>query len=166
MVVPSAITGAAALMLRLPAKPDMNNMLGLIGSLIGAAVAVIAGLVVLARQFETTDERHRRTIRNLLLALQESGNKLKKPEAAVNPTQFITHTQMLFRAAKTVSGELRATGAGIAVIATMFEHGDLEQRLAHLSRPGLGVNVAGLSNCGDEVLDLANSSLEFLGEKK
>lgn len=166
VVVSSAISAAIVLATRLPKVPDMNNMLGLMGSLVGAGIAVVAGLLVLARQFEATDERHRRTVRNVLLGLRRSGEELRKPEANLNPTKYVTDAQTLFRAAKAVSSELRATSSSMAVIATMFEHGYVEQRLDHLGTPGLGIHPADLENCGNEVLDLANGSLAFLGEKK
>jgi len=163
IIISGAICAATALAFRLPNAPDENNLIGLIGSLIGAAIAVIAGLIVLARQFETVDERNLRTVRNLLLSFRKSGNELKSPAAALDPVKFVTDAQIFFLALKSVTAELRASTPGMAVVAQMFAHGYVEQRLEHLSTPGLGINAVDLENCGNEVVDLAQGSMNLLG---
>ena len=163
IVVAAAAFGAGlGLMVRLPKVPDENNLLGLIGSLIGAAIAVIAGLLVLARQFEATDERHLRTVRGLLRGLLKAGTTLREPEAALDPPTPIQHATTLFRAVKSVSGELRATSAMMAIVAQMFEDEQVHGRLIHLGQPGLGINSADLSNLGNEVVDIAEAGLDAL----
>src|SRR5438045_332342 len=91
LIIASGTTGAAtALIARLPHVQDENSMLGRFWRLIGSGVAVIAGLIVLARQFETADERHLRTVRELLLILHISGMTLKTQDAPLDPAKHVS----------------------------------------------------------------------------
>lgn len=166
VIVAGAIGAASALLLRLPTIPDENNLLGLAGSLIGAAIAVIAGLIVLGRQFETTDERHLRTVRGLLRALRVAGTSLLEPRAALDPPRHVHEATTLFRAVKSVSGELRATSALMALVAQMFEDEHVHGRLIQLGQPGLGISAQDLTNLGNEVVDIADAGLNALSSER
>ena len=162
IIASSAIGAAVGLMIRLPKLPDENNMLGLVGSLIGAAIAVIAGLLVLARQFETSDERHLRTIRQLLQALNDAGGAMTALNAVNDPVRHVKRAFSALAAAKSVTRELQAAGPHVAAVAQMLDESDVNGQLIRLSQPNIGIAAADLNARGGEVVALANAASQRL----
>lgn len=160
----AAIGGAIGLWMRLPTKPDENNMLGLFGSLIGAGLAVITGLVVLARQFETADERHLRTTEALLKALKTSATALNSVAATNDPRRYVGYAYSALRSAQSVTRELQAAGPNIAAVAQLLEESDAAAELIRLKNlgPDLGIQVGQLQARGNETVALADNALDKL----
>ncbi|MBV9528286.1 hypothetical protein [Sphingomonas sp.] len=157
-----AIGAAAGLWTHLPTTPDEDNLLGLIGSLIGAAIALIAGLIVIWRQFETTDQRHLRTVSTLLRAFRKTGISLQEPSALRNPPFYIGQAYSLFKTIRSVSSELRTTGARFAVVAQTFEDETLARMFDEFLKPGRDLTSLDLNKLGGIVLGIATSSINVL----
>ena len=162
VVVSASMAGALALSVRLPARPDMNNMLGLIGSLIGAAVAVIAGLIVIARQFETSDERQLRTILALLIKLREAGDDMSQPDAAKDPARYVKNAHTVFHSAQSVASQMQANGPAIAIVAQLMSTSDTATQLQRLIGAGQGIASPDLHQRGEELKTLADDLAERL----
>jgi uncharacterized membrane protein YccC len=162
VIVSAAIGAGLGLLLRLPKVPDENNLLGLIGSLIGAAIAVIAGLIVLARQFERADERHLRTVKQLLAVLKISGMTLRTADARLNPPKHINRALSALQAARSVTRELQANGPHIARVAEILDDSEAGGHLRRLSQPGIGIADPDLSACGESTVGLAERALTML----
>ena len=163
ILVSASLSFAVALSLRLPTNPDMNNLLGLIGSLIGAALAVAASLVVLARQFETTDERQLRTMRALLSRLRGAGAKLTEPTSALDPARHVREAFTIYHSTRTVAVELQANGPTIAIIAQKLEGRDAITHLHRMIEGGAGVAAADMNQRGEELISLADELTSELG---
>lgn len=157
-----ALGSALALASRLPAVPDENNLLGLIGSLVGAAVAVIAGLIILARQFETADERHIKTIRQLLEVLKLRGATMQLADAALDPAKHVKNAFSALCAAKSVTRELQASGPHMAAVAQLLHESDVSGQLIRLNQAGIGIATPDLMARGSEITALADEALRQL----
>lgn len=155
IVVSGSFAAAAALAARLPARPDENNLLGLIGSLIGAAIAVLAGLLVLARQFETADERHLSTLRALINDLKQAGVAMAADDAALNPARHVDEAVAAYSACETIAEDFRANGASVARVAERLRSAKVRRELARLAEANGGVVAPDLAARGVEIAALA-----------
>lgn len=160
LITISAATAAAiALIMRLPKVPDENNLLGLIGSLIGAAVAVAAGLIVLGRQFETVDERQLNTIRQLLSTLRGQGLSLQHPDALLDPAKYADRAWAAMMATKSVARELQVNGPHIAAVAQLLWDNPMNVHLQRFKDANGGIAGPDLNARGEELVTLADDAL-------
>lgn len=160
LVTISAATAAAiASIIRLPKVPDENNLLSLVGSLIGAAVAVAAGLIVLGRQFETVDERQLNTIRQLLTTLRTQGISLRHPDALLDPAKFADRAWAAMMAAKSVARELQVNGPRIAAVAQLLWDNPMNAHLQRFRDAQGGIAGPDLDARGEELVILADDAL-------
>lgn len=155
VVVSGSLAAAAALVARLPSRPDENNLLGLIGSLIGAAIAVIAGLLILARQFETADERHLSSLRALINDLRQGGIAMAAHDAALDPVRHVDEGMAAYSACQTIAEDLRANGASVARVAERLRTAKVRRELVRLVEANGGVAAPDLAARGQELTALA-----------
>ena len=160
------ISGAAcagiALFFRLPAKPDGNSLLSLAGSLVGAAIAVAASLVVLSKQFETTDQRHLRTIRNLLTRMKIQGRRMASPHGALDPARYSKEAGAAFRIATAIASEIRSSGPNIAIVSHELESDDFVKHIARFEAANGGISAPDLKARGEELAKLSDDCLQRL----
>jgi hypothetical protein len=156
VTVSMSIGAAVALLARLPAMPDGNAMMGLIGALLGAAVAVIAGLTVLARQFETVDQRNLQTMRTIVARMKVAGRVLGTEDAPLNPVPIVQRAARAFRTGQRISRELQASGPNIAAAAELFDESDLSAHFQRLLVPGIGIATPDLTARSSEIVAFAD----------
>lgn len=141
------------------ASPDAR--MEVVGSVIGAALTIFGAFWVFKLQIRTTEERHQKTMRDLISDLRKGGQSMIQ-KADTDPAAATADTVLAYEAARAVSAQLRANGASIARVAQKIEMDPVQRELRRIVESQGGAAANDVKARGEAVVILADQLSEML----
>jgi hypothetical protein len=159
-LAPFAVPVGFILLLIFGSHASADARMEVVGSIIGAALTIFGAFWVFRLQIQTTEERHQKTLRDLISDLRKGGESMVQ-NAAEGAAVATADTVLAYEAARAVSAQLRANSATMARVAQKIEMDPVQRQLLRLINSQNPVQID-VQARGEEVVALADKLAEIL----